>query len=338
MDVYFATNRRPRPVAEPRSYGSDFHPDGIAALRFGRARVTGRGLRISTAPEKLVPDRAGRTLDAQKSRLGSRSVFQDLREAMINGRRDTLVFVHGYNVSFREGLKAAAELGGKLSGVADGRGVNMFLFSWPSDGSMAPFLAYANDRRDAAASGAALARGMLKVFDYLVGLKPEDACQQRLHLMCHSMGNYVLRHAMQEFMRQSSQRSVRIFDQVLLMAPDEDDDAFEHDYKLRLLPRVARRVSVYFNRGDRAMAVSDLTKANPERLGDDGPRHPFQIPAKVTQVDCTSVVDGLVEHSYYKDCPRVVADVAAVLSGLEPEAVPGRVFVEDRNRYRLHSV
>jgi esterase/lipase superfamily enzyme len=337
MDVFFATNRRPRPVAEPRSYGSDFHPDGISALRFGRARVTRRGLRVITAPEKLVPDSAGRTLDAQKTRLGSSSVFHDLRKAMIDDCRDTLVFVHGYNVSFREALKAAADLAGKLEGVGDGRGVNVFLFSWPSDGSMAPFLAYANDRRDAAASGAALARGMLKVYDYLLALNPEELCKQRLHLMCHSMGNYVLRHAVQEFMRQSSQRSVRIFDQVLLMAPDEDDDAFEHDYKLRLLPRIARRVNVYFNRNDRAMAVSDITKANPERLGDDGPRQPFQMPAKVSQIDCTPVVKGVVEHSYYKDCPRVVEDLVAVLSGVEPEAVPGRKFIEDRNRYRLEA-
>ena len=335
MDVYFATNRRPRPVAEPRSYGSDFHPDGISALRFGRAHVSRRGMRVITAPEKLVPDRFGRLLDPNKTRLGSNSVFHDLRRAMIDDCRDTLVFVHGYNVSFREGLKAAAELGQKLAGVAEGRGVNVFLFSWPSDGSMAPFLAYANDRRDAAASGAALARGMLKVFDYLTGLNPQEMCNQRLHLMCHSMGGYVLRHAVQEFIRQSSERPVRIFDQVLLMAPDEDDDAFEHDYKLRLLPRIARRVNVYFNRNDRAMAVSDITKANPERLGDDGPRQPFQIPAKVTQIDCTAVVSGVIEHSYYKDCPRVVEDLTAVLSGVEPEAVGGRRFIEDRNRYRL---
>jgi esterase/lipase superfamily enzyme len=211
----------------------------------------------------------------------------------------------------------------------------MALFSWPSDGSMMPYLAYANDRRDAAASGAALARGLLKIYDYLVLLHGPDLCNQRLHLMCHSMGNYVLRHALQEFLRQSSRRPIRIFDQVFLMAPDEDDDAFEHDYKLRLLPRIGRRVNLYFNRNDRAMSISDLTKGNPERLGDDGPRQPFSMPAKVTQIDCTPVVTGAVEHSYYKDCPAVVEDVVAVLSGGEPEQIPGRKLIPDRNRYQL---
>jgi len=335
MEVYFATNRRPSPRAEPRNYAKDFNPDGISALRFGRARVSGQSVTVHTAAERLVPDEQERSLNLQKSRLGSSKVFSDVREAMMAESRDTLVFVHGYNVSFKEAVKDAARLGERLAGVDGGRGVNMALFSWPSDGSMAPFLAYASDRRDAAASGAALARGMLKLYEFLQGLSRQDQCDRRVHLMCHSMGNYVLRHAVQEFLRQSSWRPRRLFDQVLLMAADEDDDAFEHEHKLALLPRMARRVNVYFNRNDRAMAVSDITKANPERLGDDGPRHPFQIPAKVTQIDCTKVVAGVVEHSYYKDSPEVVADVTAVLSGTEPEHVPQRVFVEDRNRYQI---
>ena len=98
---------------------------------------------------------------------------------------------------------------------------------------------------------------------------------------------------------------------------------------------MGRRVNVYFNREDRAMAISDLTKNNPDRLGDDGPQRPFQIPAKVTPIDCTPVVEGVVEHSYYKDTPEVVSDVISVLEGLEPEQVPGRRFAADRNRYVL---
>lgn len=335
MDVYFATNRQPSPKADPRNFGKDFNPDGISALRFGRARVNGRSLTIRTAPEKLIPDSELRELDPQKSKLGSNKIFHDVRSAMARQCRDTVILVHGYNVSFREAVRTASKVGEQLSGVDGGNGVNMGLFSWPSDGSMMPFLAYANDRRDAAASGAALARGLLKFHDFLFGLSRDEACERRVHLMCHSMGNYVLRHAVQEFLRQSSGRPARIFDQVLLIAADEDDDAFDHDHKLRQLPRMARRVSVYFNRNDRAMSVSDHTKTNPERLGDDGPRNPFQIPAKVTQVDCTYVVRGLVEHSYFKDTPEVVADISAVLSGKEPEHVPNRVFIEDRNRYQI---
>ena len=70
----------------------------------------------------------------------------------------------------------------------------MCLFSWPSDGSFVLSdrngtnpIAYRNDRLDAAASGAAFARSFLKVADFINGL--DTRCQQKLHLIAHSMGN-----------------------------------------------------------------------------------------------------------------------------------------------------
>ena len=246
-----------------------------------------------------------------------------------------MVFIHGYNVSFKEALTSAATLKRNFSTARSGPGVNVVLFSWPSDGSMMPYIAYANDRQDAAASGPAFARGLLKLTDFLRGATPEEACDQRIHLVAHSMGNYVLRHTVQEITAHASGRPVRIFDQVFLMAADEDDDAFEHDHKLKSLPRLAKRVNVYFNNGDTGMAVSDKTKGNPDRLGDDGPRVPRGIPGKVTLIDCTSVVHGLVEHSYYLDSPTVVADMQMVLMGTEPDVIGGRDYIQDSNRYRL---
>ena len=149
------------------------------------------------------------------------------------------------------------------------------------------------------------------------------------------MGNYVLRHTVQEIVTQSSGRPVRLFDQVLLMAADEDDDAFEYDHKLKPLPKLAKRVNVYFNNNDRAMAISDKTKGNPDRLGDDGPRVPRGIPGKVTLIDCTPVVEGLVEHTYYLNTPTVVADMQKVLVGTPADEISGRKYLQETNRYRL---
>ncbi len=91
--------------------------------------------------------------------------------------------------------------------------------------------------------------------------------------------------------------------------------------------------NVYSNRGDTAMAISDATKGDPDRLGDGGPRAPFAVPAKVTQIDCSGVVSGLVEHSYFLDEPRVVRDMGQVLEGTDPMGVSRRKFLEDRNRF-----
>ncbi|MBL4851334.1 MAG: alpha/beta hydrolase [Gammaproteobacteria bacterium] len=335
MKIYFATNRRPSPLTKPKNFGREFNPDGASVIRFGYAVVKGNRVDIKVAPEKLSPDKNGYSLDLDKSRLGSQKIFNQARKTMKTRCKDTLIFIHGYNVSFKNALKTAAQIAQNLQAVKHSNGVDVALFSWPSDGSMKPFLAYASDRRDAAASGPAVARSFLMFYQFLTNILKEEECDQHVHLMCHSMGNYVLRHALQEFIRQSSERIPRLFDQIFLMAPDEDDDAFEHKHKLLLLPKLGRRVNVYFNRNDRAMSISDFTKSNPERLGDDGPRLPFQIPSKIVQIDCTSVVRGIVEHNYYKDTPKVVADIVSTLDGIEPEEIPNRKFIEDKNRYRL---
>lgn len=338
VKVYFGTNRKPNRKTAPDDFGRGFSDAGLANLRFGMAEVTGDDLDtydLYVAPEMLRKDAGRKTKGGPGSTLGSVNVFERVRQKMIDHVRDTVIFIHGYNVSFKEALTSAARLKQNFSIIAGGPGINVVLFSWPSDGSMMPYIAYANDRQDAAASGPAFARGLLKLADFLRGSTPEEACDQRVHLVAHSMGNYVLRHTVQEIVSQSSGRPVRIFDQVFLMAADEDDDAFEHAHKMKPLPRLAKRVNVYFNNNDRAMAISDKTKGNPDRLGDDGPRVPRGIPGKVTLIDCTPAVEGIVEHSYFLDTPAVVADMREVLAGTPSDGFAGRDYVQETNRYRL---
>jgi esterase/lipase superfamily enzyme len=332
-DVYFGTNRGPSPVKKPTRFGKHFGEDGLSNLRFGKATVRGSKVSIRVNGEALKRLSGTNLTNPASSKFGSATMFEQLRACMQGDGCDTIVYIHGYNVSFKEAVKSAARVGKNFAHLNEGRGVNMVLFSWPSDGSMLPWVAYSSDRRDASASAPAFARGLLKLHDFMRELTTSAACHQSVHLIAHSMGNYVLRHALQEVQRQSPVGIPRMFDQIFLMAPDEDDDAFEHEHKLKLLPRLGRRVNVYFNRGDTAMAISDVTKGNPDRLGDDGPRAPFQVPAKVTQVDCSDVVRGVVEHSYFVDEPRVVQDMAQVLSGSDPMQIEGRRFLDDRNRF-----
>ena len=338
VKVYFGTNRKANRKSAPDDFGRGFSEDGLACLRFGMAEVTGDKLDqydLYVAPERLRKDSGRKIKGAKGSVLGSLNVFERVREKMVGHARDTVIFIHGYNVSFKESLTAAARLRRTFSAGPGGSSVNVVLFSWPSDGSMMPYIAYSNDRQDAAASGPAFARGLLKLTDFLRGSTPEEACSFRIHLVAHSMGNYVLRHAVQEIVAHSAGRPVRLFDQVFLMAADEDDDAFEHDHKLKSLPRLAKRVNVYFNNEDKAMAISDKTKGNPDRLGDDGPRIPRGIPGKVTLIDCTGVVRGTVEHSYFLNSPQVGADMQRVLVGTQPDQIANRHYVQETNRYRL---
>ena len=62
------------------------------------------------------------------------------------------------------------------------------------------------------------------------------------------------------------------------------------------------------------MVISDYSKGNPERLGGAGAAHPALLHNKVHQIDCTPVVHGIVEHSYYL-AGKVAADIRASIDG-----------------------
>ncbi len=214
------------------------------------------------------------------------------------------------------------------------------LFTWPSDGSLLPFKAYASDRDDARASGVALGRGIQKLANFLRGTNPQDYCGQSVHLLAHSMGNYAVRHAVQNIKASAGSNIRRLFDQVLMMAADEDDDAFELDYKLAPLPQLARRVSLYCNPSDEALVTSDVTKGNPDRLGASGPRNARLLPDKVTVVNTEKVIQPLKDrtgHQYYRLNPAVRRDVLQVLAGVAPQDIKQRVFVPETKSFRLEA-
>ena len=132
------------------------------------------------------------------------------------------------------------------------------------------------------------------------GFEPRDICGQDLHLLCHSMGNYVLQSALERLQEFSPGRALpRIFQHMFLCAPDVDEDVLESNQPMARLHELCRYVNVYHNTGDVAMYVSDYTKGNPERLGTGGTPRPSLLHHKVHQIDCSDIVRGIVEHSYY---------------------------------------
>jgi len=324
--IYFVTNRNPNRIRDPDDFGKEFHRDSPENLRFGWAQVDGEVQRIVVEDESL-------NKDPKRAKLGSVELLAKLKRGMMEGQ-DTLCFIHGYSVSFRDALTTGAAL---HHAFAKPPGLQVVVFSWPSDGSMMPFLAYKRDRDDARLSGPALGRALLKVRDFLVAVqRGVDTCPGRLHLMAHSMGNYVLRNGLQAFIQKGGVLT-RIFDNILLMAADEDHDTFEHAHKLMHLPELAGGVHVYFNPGDTALVLSDRTKSNPTRLGSQGPRLPHGVPGNVTIVDVGPVVGGVVEHSYFHNDPGVVEDVGQVLAMVAPDLIPRRRYVATQNRYVLES-
>lgn len=363
--VYFATNRQPFLVANARSHDDiagfdpELGPTSGLDVRYGRADVdvdlaTGKSRYVEgslhVAPQKLTV-----TQGAAKV-LGSDTIFDAIRKSMKDGGKPTIALIHGFSNSFTDAIERAAWIR-----CFYGIDANMFVFSWPSQASPIgiplPYTDYAHDRRTAAASGIAVARTMRRLYDFIQSVPVDERCDQSIHLLCHSMGNYVLRGAVQALLQlpdpaghaedntlaasgKAPDPTVlrRYFDKIILAAADEDADAFDDPLKFRFLPRLGQSVTTYYTSRDWILGtLSDAAKFNGPRLGYDGPDNMASISDKVSAVDVSDVLSVFKDpesHQYYRIFPAVRDDILAVLKGTRPTSIPGRSSL-GAGRWRL---
>ncbi len=325
--VWFATNRNPNDVRNPTDFGPNFSNAGLNDLRYGKAQVGSKDVVLQVAEES-----------DEGVRLGSKDIMFEIKSLMENEKRDTLIYIHGFNTDFQEALRIGARLD---KNMADrGRPMQVLVFTWPSDGGAFPWKDYIDDRHDAKVSGFAFARGLMKLRDFLKDPANGKPCGQNVHLMAHSMGNYVTRWTVQELRKMSGGRLPLLFDTVFHMAADEDDDAYEKEHKLEPLLDMCRSVQIYFNKHDKALIGSHLTKGQPDRLGSHGVRRPMDLPHKITQVDVGGVerdliIDPDLNHTYLVYNDVVADDLVRVLNGENPNEMPGRTWDDRKNKFRL---
>ena len=132
VKVYFGTNRKPNQQNAPDDFSPEFSADGLANLRFGMAEVTGDDLdeyELFLASERLPVDEGNTASGGQAPVLRSENVFQRVRQKIIGHTRDTIIFVHGFNVPFKEALTSAATIKQNFIKDAGVPGVNVVLFS-----------------------------------------------------------------------------------------------------------------------------------------------------------------------------------------------------------------
>ena len=355
VTVYFATNRQPmlRDGTETIiGFSSELGPVGGLDVRYGSAQVDvdlAAGINKMVDGSLTVADQRLLFAAGGTPSLGSNTIFDAIRNDMAEEKRPAIAFIHGFSNSFVDAIERA---GWNL--VFLGVDANMFVFTWPSVASAIgiplPYNDYEHDRGTAAASGPAVARTIRRLHDYVDQLNREERCDQSIHLLCHSMGNYVLRNALQALMRLPDPGSApagdvrsmmalstdapdpsvlrRSFDKIILAAADEDSDAFDDPLKLKYLPRIGQSVTVYHNRRDWVLnTLSAVTKFNGPRLGNDGPDNMGSISDKVAAIDVTNVDNfgnDPESHQYYRLIPVVGKDIAAVLKGTPQNAIANR--------------
>ena len=175
-----------------------------------------------------------------------------------------LVFVHGFNVEFDAALYRTAQIVYDLG--FDGA---PFLYSWPSDGSVA---SYESDQN---ASDQAV-----KYIKRFIEQVMARSNARHINFIAHSMGNKPLMRALESLEVTAEVPSDIRINQIILAAPDIDRDVFE-DLAREIAP-IGRGLTLYASANDRAMKASrglcGRRAARRRRLragsrGDGGCRH-----------------------------------------------------------------
>lgn len=206
--------------------------------------------------------------------------------------QDLLIFVHGYNVTFEDAARRTAQIAHDLKF----RGAPVF-FSWPSQGEL---FGYVADRHNSVWTASHLKEFMLKIH--------QQSGARSINLIAHSMGNRAMGAAIRDLADDLGDNS-KIFNQVILAAPDVDADVFRNEIAPRILA-LSNHVTLYASQNDLALKASRAVNGYP-RAGDTGLG--IMIVNGIDTVDVTDIDTSFVGHAYYGDNTSVISDIFAMI-------------------------
>ncbi|MFE9423758.1 alpha/beta hydrolase [Kitasatospora sp. NPDC006697] len=293
VPVLFATDRAP----EADGFGA-----GRGGLSYGEALVSVPDDHRIGAVEKPRWWRLQfRTDPARDTRLTGVHPLAAAEFADLAGHRaatgEALLFVHGFNVSFRDAAVRAAQLAYDLNFT----GLPV-LYSWPSKGSVA----------DYAADGNAARRAVPYFQEFLRHLLTAGRVAE-LHVVAHSMGNRLVTDALADLDTTALPPGSGRLGQLVFTAPDVDAEVFR-----QLLPRIVRQArgcTLYASSADRALLAARRLAEYP-RAGQAGERV-LVLPGLDT-VDVSRLDTGLLGHSYFGDHRSVLSDLHGLLRHRHP--------------------
>lgn len=226
-------------------------------------------------------------IDVTQDWYGSLRMACELFERARKESKSILFFVHGYNNDVADILKTAEQL-------EKTHGVIVVPFTWPANGggAVSGTIAYKSDKSDARASEGALNRVVAKAqffHNLLVSGRKKELqaqaeekhknnhpaaqalfsrlmnveCPSTLNLLCHSMGNYVLKKTL---LNGGSSTSQLVFDNVCLVAADTNN--YKHASWVQNID-VRNRVYIVINENDFALRAARIKPGDEQkaRLG-----------------------------------------------------------------------
>lgn len=245
--LFVATGRAP--VEGPARFGGE----RAAELHFARFDVSVPPVHRPGSIEwpDLTPDPARHFVTVDEAVYdpdGFRRAIDAALAARAPGDRDVVVFVHGFNNTFAEGLYRQAQI------AHDFRNPGVVVnYSWPSAGSA---LGYVHDR-----DSTLVARDGLTVL--LDALARTQA--RRIVLVAHSMGGFLAMESLRQMALEGQAPARTKISPVVLLAPDIDIDVFRA--QARRVGALPEPFLVFASPRDRALLLSARISGAKDRLG-----------------------------------------------------------------------
>ena len=294
--VWFGTNRKPIDAANPaKGFGGDIDDRIHFGKRIVRIPSSHREGELGSPLWKRLLTQTDDRITVDPATVMAEDAFKrDVRAFIAKldpADHNVLVYIHGFNTSFDDAAKRAAQLGFdlKVPGIT-------VLYSWPSRGSAS---AYLGDLSAIEASEAQIA-------DFLIAVSAL-ADKGKVHIIAHSMGNRGLLRAMHRATTQAALRSGTRFGQIFLSAPDVNASLFRQ--LASVYPQVAERTTLYVADQDKAIAALEWMTED-VRVG---AAPPVLILPGIDTVRVRGSSLFQLGHSYFAEEPDVLRDIRAQL-------------------------
>lgn len=244
---------------------------------------------------RQAPDPATQFLTTHEEVYSDTSAFRtDLARALRSrpaGKREAIVFVHGFNNTFAEGLYRVAQLGHDLNLEA----VTVH-YAWPSRANP---LGYAYDR-----DSALFARdGLQDLLDQVAAAGAES-----IVLVAHSMGSALAMETLRQVAISGDRQVATRLEGVILISPDIDVDVFRA--QAARIGRLPKPFVIFTSKKDRALALSARLTGQRDRLGNLSSVEAV-ADLDVTLLDVSAFSKGL-GHFAVGDSPALLAILGQV--------------------------
>ena len=217
-------------------------------------------------------------------------------------QKSALLFIHGFNTSFAE----AAWRTGQIAYDTPFNDLTGF-FSWPSSGNKIDYF------RDIENADASILHLQKFIEDFIIKTEVK-----KMHIIAHSMGNRLITCALNNLVNKTSFKPyLKIIDQIVLAAPDLDQDVFSNTI-LPTFKNIGFKRTLYASDKDEALNLSKTLRIGKARLGQGG--EDIFVSEGIDSIDASNVMSEGNHHSYIFETKELLMDMNILFEdGWEPK-------------------